>query len=241
MNQMNKERIKQIVSIVAATLAFSVLVIFSLAIYYYPGGTYTDPDYVGFNFLETTISDLGRTIARNGEDNIISRALFMTGILSMSVLCVILHSLFVTNFTDRKSTKILSIIGTILGITQAGMYVALAFSPVDIDYKIHNKIIFSASGFLVATTIIYLIVFFMNKQYPKLGIYSYLILFMGEFAFMVAIIVGSILQEPIQEHIRRAGNTTFIFLSILIYALQFIGLSKYYQQKLCVQENNDSE
>ncbi|NHJ85904.1 MAG: hypothetical protein FK734_10610 [Asgard group archaeon] len=225
---MTKEKYLQIVSIIAATLAFSVIIIFSLAIYYYPGGTYSDPDYVGFNFQETTISDLGRIIARNGEDNTISRALFMTGILSMSAFCGILPIFLVIIFTNRKSTKILSIIGAIFGIAQAGMYVALAFTPVDIDYKLHNKFIFSASAFLVATTIVYLIVFFMVKQYPKLGTYSCLVLFVGEFVFMVAVIVGSILQGPIREHIRRAGNTTFIFLSVLIYGLQFIALTKYY-------------
>ena len=98
----------------------------------YPGGTRLDRSTVGYSFTQNPFSELGRTIARNGEPNLASATLFVLGLtpagLGLSVFFVALWPL-VSN-GSRVATW-LARLGCVAGIVAGVAYVAVAWTPAD--------------------------------------------------------------------------------------------------------------
>ena len=67
-------------------LGISVFVIFnSIAMLFYPGGTYLDSSTEGYQFFYNFLSNLGEWTARNGEINTFSASLFNSSLIIFSI------------------------------------------------------------------------------------------------------------------------------------------------------------
>ncbi len=67
-------------------LGISVFVIFnSIAMLFYPGGTYLDSSTEGYQFFYNFFSNLGEWTARNGEINTFSASLFNSSLIIFSI------------------------------------------------------------------------------------------------------------------------------------------------------------
>ncbi len=73
------------------------LVLSAVAMPLYPGGNYSDNSTAGYEFHRNFFSDLGRTVAHNGDSNTVSMVLFIIG-LSLAGLALIIYSLVVMIF-----------------------------------------------------------------------------------------------------------------------------------------------
>ena len=63
-------------------LGISVFVIFNtIAMLFYPGGTYLDSSTDGYHFFYNFFSNLGEWTARNGEMNTVSASLFNSSLV----------------------------------------------------------------------------------------------------------------------------------------------------------------
>lgn len=60
-------------------------VVSTIAMFFYPGGTPWDPQTQGYTFWHNALSDLGRTIAYNGQENPIASPLFNATLLILGV------------------------------------------------------------------------------------------------------------------------------------------------------------
>lgn len=224
---MDKNKILQILFIILAILPFLSILWLGLAINFYPGGNGIDHFTNQFNFLYNTISDLGRVYAINGEFNIISRVLYSIALASVSVFTLVFYSIIWIYFQDKKSTKWLSRIGSIIGIIQAGWYFALSFTPEDTLHYIHIKLIYGAAAFLVAANTIYTITYFLKRNFSKLNTYSFLVMFIAAFLLMLAVAITPVFGPEIGMLPRRGGHTLFIFIVSFVYGLQGIGAFLY--------------
>jgi len=163
-----------------------------LAALLYPGGY----DYFGYYF-----SDLGSVAARNGDTNLISRILF---ILALAVLAFILIPFWLTVrslFTENRREKLLSKIGSTLGVIGSPFLIGIAFFPLDTQLEFH---FFSTLTFVllfVLATLLYSISIISNQNYPNyfgiigfvifaIPIASFAISFMDPFATL-----GAFLQK----------------------------------------------
>ncbi len=115
------------VLIVLAYVQYVVLII--VAMFYYPGGTFSNHDTVGYSFWNNFISDLGRRVSLSGDPNTISRSLYE---ISQCILYLILSLFFAALprlFGKAKSARRLAIIGSIFGIIGAVSMVIDTFIP----------------------------------------------------------------------------------------------------------------
>lgn len=234
---MDKNKILQILFIILAILPFLTILWLGLAIYFYPGGNGLDHFADKFVFLYNTISDLGRVYAINGEVNFISRVFYSIALTSVSVFALVYYSIIWIYFQDKKSTKWLSRIGSVIGIIQAGWYFALSFTPEDTLHYIHIKLIYGAAAFLVVANIIYTITYFLKRDFSKLNTYSFLVLFIAAFFLMLAVAITPVFGPEIGMLPRRAGHTLFIFIVSFAYGLQGIGTYLYTRKQKEIRDN----
>ena len=220
---MQKNKILKIIFIVIAAISVISNLLMGLAIYFYPGGNFKDHNEEGFDELYGALSDLGRITAYNGEPNLISRILYQTAIVSLSLAVMVFYSIIWTFFQKEKFTKWMSRGGSILGITQGILYIIFAFSPADIAFSRHIMLIYVSPGFLIGTILVYTIVFFMSKSYFRVNAFSFLFLLIIAAMFATAVTIGSFKHDIVFHASRRLGHTLFNFIVTFNYGIQALG------------------
>lgn len=228
---MRNLKFKLIVFRILIPSTFAVILIFVVAIIYYPGGTIVDENHVVFDFKFKTQSDLGRTIAINSESNHISRVVFIFG-LTLGAMIIGCFYLIVWNFfQDRIITKVLSVLGSLFGVTQAIVYFGIIATPSDVYSVVHNRVLYSVEAFLIAAITLYIAVYFLRKDFPRLNISAFLFLIISAFIYAMVILCAYLFQESIITVCFRMGHTMYIYATIIAYGLQPISGVIYLKRK----------
>ena len=221
---MRKDKLLQRIFICLIVILVIANLLFGLAIHYYPGGNFLDPSDEGFDFLYGAMSDLGRITAYNGESNTISRFLYTTALNLLAIFVLIYYSIMWTFFQKKKTTKWLSLSGTVLGLVQGILYIILAHSPADTAFSRHVILIYTAPAFLFGAILSYTIVFFIDKEFPRINAYSFLAMIIITVLFTIAVAIGAIRKDIVFHTSRRAGHTLFNFIVPIIFGFQALGV-----------------
>ena len=221
---MRKDKLLQRIFICLIVILVIANLLFGLAIHYYPGGNFLDPSDEGFDFLYGAMSDLGRITAYNGESNTISRFLYTTALNLLAIFVLIYYSIMWTFFQKKKTTKWLSLSGTVLGLVQGILYIILAHSPADTAFSRHIMLIYTAPAFLFGAILSYTIVFFIDKEFPRINAYSFLAMIIITVLFTIAVAIGAIRKDIVFHTSRRAGHTLFNFIVPIIFGFQALGV-----------------
>ena len=129
-----------------------------LAALFYPGGY----DYFGYYF-----SDLGALAARNGETNLISSKLFFVA-LTVNALAIIPFWLIIRSlFTESKVEKVLSTLGSALGLISSPFIIGVALFPIDTQLETHILVTLIFFSLFVLATLLYSIAIILNQNYPN--------------------------------------------------------------------------
>lgn len=97
---------------------------------FYPGGTRLDPTTVGYSFTQNPFSELGRTVARNGEPNLVSATLFVLGLTPAGLgLCAFFVALLPLFSNCSRSVRWVARLGCMAGIIAGVAYVGVALFP----------------------------------------------------------------------------------------------------------------
>lgn len=211
--------------------SFLWIILMGLSIYYYPGGSFGDSTTEGFSFFYNAISDLGRFTAVNGESNSVSRVL---SIIAINLICIgiaLYFSVIWRFFRKKKTTKWLSIFGSITGVICSISYFALAYAAADKIYPIHKKLLTIFPVFFFISVNLYIIVFFIEKEFPKINAYSFVALMLAAIALTITVVIGFVKGGELDKTGRRAGNTLLNFIQILAYGLQGLGAYIYVKRQ----------
>ncbi|NHJ85326.1 MAG: hypothetical protein FK734_07675 [Asgard group archaeon] len=220
-------------------IAFSAIlyyILFGLSIHFYPGGARLDPSFEGFSFFKTFISDLGRNIAINGEPNDLSQALFQASIIVSNFFFLLFYFTYTTFFIQKPKIKWIAISGLIIGILSSSLYVALAFTPWDVNTNLHNKLIYSAAPIKFISGIFYFIATMTDKSLKRnIGYYfiPYILIYI---VFAITTTATKDMASDIKWGVRIFGHFLIAILEVLIFALIAM-LSAIYLHKLQKNEN----
>jgi hypothetical protein len=142
----------------------------------YPGGF----DYVGYFF-----SDLGAERARNGELNSISSALFSTALVVVAITLIPFWLVVHSPFAKSKLGKVLSMLGSTLGLIAFPFLIGIAISPIDTQLETHILVTLIFFSLFVSATLLYSVAVILNHDYPNYsGIYG-LVLFAVSMVILV--------------------------------------------------------
>jgi len=97
----------------------------------YPGGTRLDPGTVGYSFTQNAFSDLGRTVARNGEPNATSATLFVLGLTAAGLGLAVFFVALLPLASNHSRARGVAWFACLAGIVAGVAYVAVAWTPAD--------------------------------------------------------------------------------------------------------------
>jgi len=138
--------------------ALQFLLLTFLASFFYPGGF----DYFGYYF-----SDLGALVARNGESNSISSTLFFVALTVVALVLIPFWLIIRSLFTESTVEKVLSILGSALGLTSSPFIIGVALFPIDTQLETHILVTLIFFSLFVLATLLYSIAIILNQNYPN--------------------------------------------------------------------------
>jgi hypothetical membrane protein len=129
-----------------------------VAAFFYPGGY----DYFGYYF-----SDLGAEIAKNGEPNSISATLFSVALTIVALALIPFWLILRSIFTESRVGRVLSTLGSILGLTSSPFIIGVALFPIDTQLDTHILTTLIFFSLFVLSTILYSIATILNQKYSN--------------------------------------------------------------------------
>ena len=156
---------------------------------FYPGGTQIDPSTIGYSFFLNYFSDLGNTISYSGESNILCLILFSISLTIFSLSCSIF---FIASWRkrERKSDKILHILGFIFAIISSMSLIGAAFAPSNIFTIEHSLFAASAFLWLFIPYISYSILVFRTPDYSNYYAIPFIVFIFALISYMIAYLFG---------------------------------------------------
>jgi len=159
-----QRKISYILSIIGCV---QFVLLTSIAMLFYKGGTYIDPSPLGYIFWQNYFSDLGRTVAHSGIPNTTSFVLFTIALSLWGITQIPFYITFPILFKNYPNLRKICISGSILGIISGISYVGIAFTPSDITGSFHDLFVVIGFSFVFFSIILYSIVIFKNDNYPN--------------------------------------------------------------------------
>ncbi len=131
------------------------LVLSTIAMALYPGGTKYDPSTTGYLFWNNMISDMGRTIAHNGAPNAASSALFITAMCILAATFVPFYIALSNQFSSSTRIKRYACTAALLGIGTGLLLALAAMFPQDLFSQLHLRFAQFSFVVLVPSILIY--------------------------------------------------------------------------------------
>lgn len=154
-----------------------------LASLFYPGGY----DYFGYYF-----SDLGAVTAKNGEPNSISSTLFFVALTIVALALIPFWLIIRSIFTESRVGRVLSTLGSILGLTSSPFIIGVALFPIDTQLDTHILATLIFFSLVVLSTILYSIAIILNQNYSN---------YFGVVGFVLFAVSLAIFVNPLAQHV----------------------------------------
>ena len=183
----------QMAFILAIIGVIQFILLISIAMVFYAGGNESNPAAPGYSFLLNSLSDLGRTVAWSGKNNLISQVLFGIAMILWGISFAPSIQALSSLLLELKRGRLFTKMGIIFAYICVGLlFCEVAFFPVDLQPQLHG--VFAASSYfsLLVMEILYALVMLSDKNYP----HKYAICFL---AVAVAIINYFIFNTPLSQ------------------------------------------
>tara|TARA_Y100001960_G_C14481669_1_gene732120 strand:- start:1 stop:702 length:702 start_codon:yes stop_codon:yes gene_type:complete len=170
----NSRQILTIIPIIALLL-FVAMLVFSMSIY--SGGTRANFNASGYTFSENYISDLGRYISVNGQDNTSVMVVFILAffLLGSSFFLFFYHNYYFIKEKFKPSLNIFRL-ATFFALCATISIVGVGLTPSDINFDDHVMFAEWIFRFFFGASVLYAISYFkINPKTKFLGV-GYLIL-----------------------------------------------------------------
>ena len=128
----------------------------SLAALFYPGGF----DYFGYYF-----SDLGAVVAKNGEPNPISSKAFFLALTVVAITLIPFWLVIRSLFTESTVQKVLSTLGSTLGLISSPFLIGVALFPIDTQLDTHIVLTLVFFSLFVLAALLYSIAIILNRNF----------------------------------------------------------------------------
>jgi len=148
-----------------ACLLFPILT--ALAMFFYPGGTRTNPGAPGYSFFENFFSELGLSQSYAGGPQTASFMLFTTALTLAGAALVLYYGLAPSLFWETTRLKVLSILGSIFGIISGISFIGVAFTPADLYLAPHAFFVQLAFLAIFIAVTFYAVAIFLQPDFPN--------------------------------------------------------------------------
>jgi len=197
-----------------------------VAMFLYPGGSYSDHDATGYSFWINFFSDLGRTQTFSEHSNTASMSLFITALslasLTLVAAFVAMPHLFAQNGAARK----LSVAGSIFGTASAAAYLGVACAPADVNLTVHKVFVQIAFSSFLLVVVLYSAAILRDRDYPNFYAFAYIGFAVILAAYLVLLFGGPHIDTPEGVRIQATGQKIVVYAEIGCMFIQSYGALK---------------
>lgn len=197
------------------------IVLTTLAMLFYPGGTITDPTTQGYRFGENFFSELGFITANNGEPNPIAAVLFFIALNLAGASLILFFFTFWRFFQVPAGLRLVTGFATLVGTLSGLCFMGVAFTPADVLRGAHIFFVTWAFRLFPLAVAIYAGAILAHPTYPRRGGW----LFVGFTACLVGYVLLMELGPSAGESawgqmVQVAGQKIIVYCSIACVMLQ---------------------
>jgi hypothetical membrane protein len=189
-----------------------------LAMLVYAGGNAENPDAPGYQFFRNFFSDLGLTIAYNGEANTASFLLFTIALSLAGLSLIVFFILMPRFFKQDKMALALTWLGSLAGLVAGACFIGVAFTPANLLMQAHVNFVFGAFGSYFVAVLFYVAAMFKLPTFPR--VYQLVLL---AFAFILGGYVWLLFNGPENLTIQVTGQKIIAYASITTVFIQAYG------------------
>ena len=205
------------------------ILLISIAMIIYPGGTYRDLSTEGYIFSQNFLSDLGRWSSWNQGQNFYSSLLFS---FSFMIVGLVFSAFFWTlpSIFNEEDFYFLTKIGSSAGIISGVLIIGVALTPADIAYASH--IIFSTwfMRFFLIAALCYYLVFYKSEIMETKYALGYALFSILITSYILILEFGPSVEESLWALRVQVLSQKLICLTFIIsVAFQTIGNKKVYK------------
>ena len=214
---MNEKKWHEISFMFLIIAIIQFIVLSTIAMIFYTGGTKLDPNASNYSFWANYFSDLGRTKSISGKSNVISCFLYTISgtILAISITpFTISMSQFFKNTDLEKKLRLFLIF---FGFVTSAFWVATMITPWDLYGNLHVSfgIIYTFTGVIVLFLLAIMI--FSNESYPNK--YAFVLLYyFGLYIFnLLVVLILSYNSDTLVIQVTFQKIAVYFFLFTFLY------------------------
>lgn len=218
---MHTTKYKLLSLVMAACFLFLVLTI--LAMFFYPGGTRSNPDTQGYHFFENFFSEMGLTQTYAGETNTVSFTLFTVGLALAGTALALYFCIAPSLFWELRITRISSLIGSTFGFISGLSFMGVAFTPANLYLVPHRLFVQLAFVAFFVAVIFYTLAIFLYRSYPNLYAWVYISFGVLLGSYIWLFFFGPATTTPNGLLIQVTGQKIIAYAAILCMFIQAYG------------------
>ena len=195
--------------------------------FFYPGGTYSDPTTVGYDFFMNYFSNLGMTVSLNGAPNTISRVLFTLSVVIAGVSLFPFLIAIPKYVADNLSKKIVARITSGFGFIVAIAYIAIGLLPVDLYPGGHIFSVVIAFMGTFPVIFIYTLLTYSKKDIPRIAPYTFMVFCVISFSYILLLLFGPRISTPEGLMINVVGQKIIVYTEMISMVIAGYFMAQY--------------
>ncbi len=196
-----------------------------IAMFLYPGGTFTDFNSRGYSFFQNFFSELGMVRTHNGGSKTVSLVLFVIAMIFSGSGMMTFFAVFPQFFRSSFATRTLSLIGSALGILSGVCFIGVAAAPADVNLSLHGDFVIWAFRLFPAAVLCYIIVMFQEKVFPRGYAWELVIFLFLLIGYILLLEYGPKIGTYGGMVVQAVGQKIIVYASILSVMIQCWGAS----------------
>jgi hypothetical membrane protein len=218
----NTRKAHRLYAVIAIGCAMFVILTL-VAMLTYTGGWVDNHAARGYSFTQNFLSNLGMLTALSGRPNWASATLFFIALAGTGACLVIFFVIFPRLFQHRRLQKLLSLLGSIVGVLAGLSFMGIAFAPADVARAAHIQFVMWAFRLFPLAVLLYLPVMFIDQQYPKLYAWVFAVFCLLLIGYFLLLTNGPSLASPQGLVIQVVGQKVIAYASIVSIFIQSLG------------------
>jgi len=190
---------------------------------FYAGGTRDNFYAEGYSFLYNYLSDLGRVRTYLLESNHVSRYLFGASLIVVGVALTIFYIFIIEYFWEKKSTKWISIIASIIGIFSANVVTWIGIIPYDLQTDTHHILVYLSMGCSLLPLILYSAAIFITRKLSRFYAWIFIFTSIVPITYLLLIYTGLYRYFMQKTTLQGAGQKIIIYAMTLCVFIISIG------------------
>ncbi|MFX1516936.1 MAG: hypothetical protein ACFFC6_11535 [Promethearchaeota archaeon] len=213
----------------------------SIAMILYPGGTELNPTASGYSFFLNQMSDLGRIQSPSGESNVFSMTLFAIAVISVNLVLIPFYLAMTYFFNEKRIERLFCYLASLCESISALFGIGIVLFPTDQYPTPHLTVTILFSIFFVIALCLVTIPIFSNNSYPNrygVGILAYAIILAS---YTLIVLVGINISTEQGFMILASGQKIIIYSGFFCIFILAFGAFKRYNKLTLRSESTQSK